>query len=484
MGILNRQSLAVRIVVLVIIACGLASVVLGWLLVRFRNELLEARSDMPRVAVEAAVSQIAWFEAQEASGAMTREQAQRGALEVVKRERFEGKNYVWINDVTPRMVMHPMDPSLDGKDLSTRADPNGKRLFIEMVEGVRRSPTHEAHVDYLWPKPGESRPVPKVSYVKLMPQWGWVVGAGVYTDEVRAVVNEVVGKALIVALAVLVAVLLLSIWIARLVSEPLKRAIAALNEGSSHVTDASGSVAEISESLAVGASSSAAALQQSNAAMSHVSTRTKQNAVGADQVQALMRSTTEQVEAATRGLEAVATHMQGVSDTGRQVGKIVKAIDDIAFQTNLLALNAAVEAARAGEAGMGFAVVAEEVRSLALRSAEAAKSTEALIERTVVGITEGTRLVSVSNRDFGAIARTVREVSVLVSGIATASSEQSANIHEVGTGLSAIDGTTQRTAASAQEIASAAQELSAQADSLREVVDSIQQLVEGERRAA
>jgi methyl-accepting chemotaxis protein len=479
----NEPSLTTKIVALVGVICVLTAGLLSWTLWRFRSELLDARSEAPRIAVEAAAAQIAYFEKQELAGTLTREEAQRGALEVVKRERFSGSNYVWVNDLGPKMVMHPIDPSLDGKDLSKKADPNGKLLFVEMVRTVQSSPQGEGRVDYLWPKPDAKQPVPKVSYVKLLPQWGWVVGAGVYTDEVRSSVNSMVVVDLLVASGALLVAMVISIVLARRLSKPLEAAIVSLSDGSHHVSDASSSVAGISESLAVGASSSATALQQSTQAIGAVSQRTTQNAEGAGRVQSLMEVTTQRVDAASGSLQSVHVHMDGVADTSREVGKIVKAIDEIAFQTNLLALNAAVEAARAGDAGLGFAVVAEEVRSLALRSAEAAKSTAELIQKTVDGITEGRRLVAASNAEFAGITRSVRELGEFVSSIAKASREQAGNLGEVGQGLTSIDATTQRTAASAEEIASAAQELSSQAEALQSIVDSIQHLVEGGVRA-
>jgi methyl-accepting chemotaxis protein len=480
---LNNRSLTTRIVALVALSCTISGCVMGWLLVRFRSELMAARSDFPQVAVDTAVSQVTYFEGLEASGAMTRVQAQQAALEVLKRQRFDGKNYVWVNDLNVKMVMHPMDPSLDGTDLTGKADPNGKHLFVEMVKAVKASPTGEGHVEYLWPKPGASQPVPKVSYVKLLPKWGWVVGAGVYTDAVHETVNRVVGVALVVTVLGMLLALGLSLWLARKVSLPLETAITSLDEGSTHVAEASSSVAGISEALAAGATSSASAVQQSTTAIGEVSTRTQANAAGADKVQVLMHSATERVEAAARDLAAVVTHMNTVTQTSREVGKIVKTIDDIAFQTNLLALNAAVEAARAGEAGQGFAVVADEVRSLALRAADAAKSTGELIEKTVAGINQGAELVGVSSRDFAGVARTVAEVNALVQGIARASTEQAANLAEVNHGLTSIDTTTQRTAANAEQIASAAQQLNAQALSLRGLVETIHELVEGARAA-
>lgn len=475
----RSSSLKTRIVLLIAVSNALLAGLLSWTVWRFRELLLDARSHYPQAAVEAATSQVALYEELEAKGSMTRAQAQAAALEHLERLRFDGSNYVWVNDLHPTMVMHPMNPALDGQDLSLKKDPNGKLLFVEMVKGVSASASHDAHVDYLWPKPGAEKPVPKTSYVKLVPRWGWVIGAGVYTDDVRASVNGVVLIAVVVSAIGLVISLLLSISMARRLSAPLEHAITSLEAGSTHVADASQMVARVSESLAQDSMSSASALQQSTTAMNGVSTRTKRNADDTDEVQRLMRSTTEQVERATRQLTEVRHHMDRVTETGREVSKVVKTIDDIAFQTNLLALNAAIEAARAGAAGAGFAVVAEQVRALAMRCAEASKTSADLIDRTVSGITEGTTLVTGSSAGFAALANDVRQVDTLLLGIAKASSEQATNLGEVGHGLRALDTTTQHTAANAQEIASAAQELNGQAATLQTIVHDLHHLIEG-----
>ena len=475
----RSSSLKARIVALIVASNLLVAGVLSWTTWRFRELLLDARSQYPQAAVEAASSQVGLYEELETKGTMTRAQAQAAALEHLKRLRFDGTNYVWVNDLHPTMVMHPMNPALDGQDLSAKKDPNGKLLFVEMVKGVGASPNHDAHVDYLWPKPGSEAPVPKTSYVKLVPRWGWVIGAGVYTDDVRANVNAVVLVAVVVSVLGLLVSLAMSISMARRLSRPLEQAIASLEEGSTHVADASKMVARVSESLAQDSMSSATALQQSTTAMTGVSTRTRRNAEDTDEVQRLMRSTTEQVERATRQLRDVTQHMGRVTETGREVSKVVKTIDDIAFQTNLLALNAAIEAARAGAAGAGFAVVAEQVRALAQRCAEASKTSADLIDRTVSGITEGTTLVTGSSAGFAELANDVRQVDTLLLGIAKASSEQATNIGEVDHGLHALDTTTQHTAANAQEIASAAQELNGQAASLHGIVHDLHALIEG-----
>ncbi|MER2564233.1 MAG: cache domain-containing protein [Myxococcaceae bacterium] len=171
----SSSSLKARILTLIVLSNLVIAGVLVWTTWRFRDLLLDARSEYPQAAVEAAISQVELYEELEVNGTMTRQQAQAAALDHLKRLRFDGENYVWVNDLHPTMVMHPMNPALNGQDLSAKKDPKGKLLFVEMIKGVNASAAHDAHVDYLWPKPGSEAPVPKVSYVKLVPRWRWRV---------------------------------------------------------------------------------------------------------------------------------------------------------------------------------------------------------------------------------------------------------------------------------------------------------------------
>jgi methyl-accepting chemotaxis protein len=171
--------------------------------------------------------------------------------------------------------------------------------------------------------------------------------------------------------------------------------------------------------------------------------------------------------------------MDAIKDSSATIAKIVKTIDEIAFQTNILALNAAVEAARAGEAGAGFAVVAEEVRSLAQRSAGAAKETAAKIEESVARSEHGVAISAKVATSFEEIVVKARKVDELVGEIATASTEQRQAIGQVTTAVSQMDKVTQTNAAGAEETASASEELSAQAEVMRESVGSLRALVGG-----
>ncbi|MCP4701508.1 MAG: chemotaxis protein, partial [Gammaproteobacteria bacterium] len=191
----------------------------------------------------------------------------------------------------------------------------------------------------------------------------------------------------------------------------------------------------------------------------------------------LMKESLEIVNNSNQSMGRLTKSMEEISEAGNETSKIVKTIDEIAFQTNLLALNAAVEAARAGEAGAGFAVVAGEVRNLAMRAAEAAKDTSSLIEGTVQKVNEGSELAIGTNEEFQKVARSASKVGELVSEIASASNEQAQGISQINTAVTQMDAVVQQNAANAEESASAAQEMSAQAFTLNTMVDEMFKIV-------
>jgi len=192
----------------------------------------------------------------------------------------------------------------------------------------------------------------------------------------------------------------------------------------------------------------------------------KQNADNANQANALMQEASQNVGTASDSMGNLTTSMGEISQASEETQKIIKTIDEIAFQTNLLALNAAVEAARAGEAGAGFAVVAEEVRNLAMRSAESAKNTAVLIEDTVKKVTAGSDLVNKTNEAFTLVAENTGKVGELVNEISSASNEQSQGIEEINKAVAEMDKVTQQNAANSEETAAASEEMSAQSEEL------------------
>ncbi len=303
--------------------------------------------------------------------------------------------------------------------------------------------------------------------------------AGTMTSNTAQAITKVSVLMGIGLLAALVISLVVAVLLTRSITKPVNHLIGLLSEGAEEVDNASAQLSTSSSSLAEGATQNAASLEETSAALEELSSMTKRNADNATEADIMMAEGSRAVQTADESMEGVIQAMEEIAVSGNEISKIIKTIDEIAFQTNLLALNAAVEAARAGEAGSGFAVVADEVRNLAIRSADAAKSTADLIASTITNISSGSNLVNTTAENFKTVATQSAKIAELLAEVAEASKEQSQGIGQITTAVTEMDKVTQSTAASSEESASAAEELAKQAANLLEAVDGLKGLVNG-----
>jgi methyl-accepting chemotaxis protein len=275
-------------------------------------------SAQTKKVVETAASILSALEEQERAGLYTREEAQRIALGLVKSMRYDGKEYFWINDMQPTMVMHPTKPELDGKPLSESKDPNGKKLFVEMVDIVKRDGA--GYVDYMWPKPGAEQPVDKISYVQGFAPWGWIIGSGVYLDEVQAQIMTQARNLLLVALATIASLLVILNLIIRSITRPLQRVsenVGKLASGNMHVritdNDRRDEVGEIAKALEVFQRSLIANEQAQDAERLRLSREEERLAA----MQRVLDAFEVEINAISQQVENAAQSMQGFANSLR-----------------------------------------------------------------------------------------------------------------------------------------------------------------------
>ena len=282
---------------------------------------------------------------------------------------------------------------------------------------------------------------------------------------------------------IVLATALYGAWTIRSIVRALRDVVERLAAGADRTAAAATEVQSLSQTVARGASQQAASLEETSASLEEIASMTARNAASASQARQIAVDTRAAADAGAGDIEQMRAAMDAITRSSAEIAKIVRTIDEIAFQTNLLALNAAVEAARAGEAGAGFAVVAEEVRALAQRSAHAARETAARIEESVVRSQRGAVISGAVAASFQQIVERTVTMNTLVGEIATASSEQSLGVGQVTGAVSQMDSVTQSNAAGADQTAAAAEQLTAEAVALDDAVAALRALITGSRAA-
>ena len=532
---LQRLRVSTRLILLSSVALLGLLVTLVFLAVHNRENSFRDKQAKTRNLVEVAYSTIEHFQKQEAAGKLTRADAQALASAAVRAMRYDRNEYFWINDMSPRIVVHGAKPELEGQDMSSLKDPNGKLLFLEFVAVVKKSGA--GYVDYLWPKAGSDKPQPKISYVRGFAPWEWIVGSGIYTDDIAAEFRQDLLEVGMVMLLLLVVMGLMAWQISRSVlrqlgGEPayaaevtkriadgdLARPVTVdgdhdsllgalrvmqdklatvfgeinisaeqLDQNADQVATAARQSSEAGQRQSQATAATAAAIEEVTVSINEVSSlatetarRSKSVADLSDQGRKQLTDAESEVQRVSITVGTASDKVQELLRRSEQIGNIASVIKEIADQTNLLALNAAIEAARAGEQGRGFAVVADEVRKLAERTANATTEIAGLIA-TVQGETRGAvvemeQMVPLVQRSMdlaraangtlheihrlaGSSLENVEEVAHATRQQASATTEIARNVEQIAQMAEEVNATMQNTAGHADELESIASKL-------------------------
>ncbi|MBC7458826.1 MAG: cache domain-containing protein [Bdellovibrionaceae bacterium] len=518
----NWKSISTSLFFAMIAVIPFVAVFVYFTLPAFEQKVVESKKQNPRIAVDSVFNILATLQYRVENKELTLAQAQENAQTLIKNLRYSSSEYFWINDSKPTMIMHPIKSELNGKDISEMKDPTGKKIFVEMTN-VATSHEEGGYVDYMWPKPNKKDPQPKVSFVKLFKPWGWIVGSGVYMDDIHADVAESRNQNLtvfflagLVSLAILLATTIRQLY---KVIIPIQNAMKSLHQESTDLSVTAGQLATTSDTIEQSTSTQSSSMEQTSAALVQINSmiektkdQAKQSQGTVDQVKesaqkgfstvselsSLLTSITQFSNGAATQINQNLLKMNNIEKIIIEIGEKTKAIDEIVFQTKLLSFNASVEAARAGESGKGFSVVAEEIGKLARLSGDTAKeisqiiaassdevsaiskeikqNTESLFSEINGRVMEGSNFAQDCNKVLQQVLEISNEAGVQSQGILTSTAEISLGSNEISKAMNTIESTTRDNLQSVQITAGHSKKITEQSHSLERLVDQLKKI--------
>lgn len=492
-----------------------------FILPKFYEITFEGKQHSTSVAVESVFKILHYYNEKVNTGQLDLTSAQNEAKNLIATLRYNGSEYFWIHSKNLVMIMHPTNPKLDGQDLSNYKDPNGVKLFKEMVDVVATSSDKQGYVNYMWPKPGSDQPVQKSSFVKEFEPWGWIIGNGVYMDSVESSYHKIRNESLFYYLISFIWLVASGIFTAfhtfKTKVKPVQIAINSLLNEANSLSGSQKEMKQSSEKLQQSSRRQQESIAQISTATNEINQMMKRSEDIINDSVKLANNTRQSSEHGISSMREVEGDLIEIEVTSKQVTSIIdetnediekfaevmrlivektKMINDIVFQTKLLSFNASVEAARAGDYGKGFSVVAEEIASLASRSGQSAKEIEEILSKSNILIhtvvkklkensthaksrtNEATAKIQKSSSNCLNILENVLDKATMTqklnSEMLLAFNEQMKGVDEILRGINSIDSETEENMSNANKTTEISNVISINSSNLNDIVQTLQ----------
>lgn len=474
---------------------------------------------VPESSVKTIYSVIDLYGKKVLSKELTEEQAKKEVVNQIQNIRLSDGSYFWIHNIKNKMIIHPIVSKLNDTDVSAVKDPNGNSIFIDMTALVLKN-NGEGNYNYLWPKPGEKDSKEKISFLKLYEPWGWVVGSGMYVEDVKATMSGFINQIRIVLFIIFGFSLAACHVLVKNIMKGINGTVESLSQTVHDLQNSSQKMNLVSRRLTSSVDSQVSSITESVTAMDEISATIKNNDQSASHAYHLSGVTKTSAESGKKTVDRMIFEMKEIStsyddihnnviENGEEIKKIIDVIaqiakktdiiNDIVFQTKLLSFNAAVEAARAGESGKGFAVVAEEVGNLARMSGQASSDINEMLAASqnqvrliaetttnnislIVGrgrekVLSGNAVASDCLKELNQIISCVEDQDSSINQISVAIKEQSTGVEEVNKALKHLNDDTNNSVDMSTRSKEAAENLREQSHKLRVSIQGLRKLL-------